>query len=398
MKPKWNITLAGLSFLPALALAQGHVGGGNLCQSEIDRHRETLYQWILSGDAASLDFSGSKTEVKDFAEYRKRMLDTLAPGKVVVNCYLDPARIQDPAAQAIAAKQDVTYRAITVVNPTTGTAEPKDCINYEDAQGISHIDCNYDSIVNLKALSDPNYQLTHHEYASIAGVELRKTDSQPDMTFSSQLSQYEQWVKVKKLGKKVFTATAPTNVDVSIDAILGRYWTFNQVNPTTLTMDIKLRSKAEKPWPFNQMDQASLLSDMDRAISIEIEQQAKTIREALRRAATSSGVHTDEIEISYGTRTDQECKELEDRIACWGTTNVSFKLKSTDPTVVFYSQNATVYSMSSRGAQKKCERWIKEQELSSGIIFSHKTDWGITQEKILATRFCQAVAIGVKNR
>jgi hypothetical protein len=193
----------GMALMPVMAFAQGgHVGGGDTCRDEIGKHRETIYQWIQSGDASDLDFSQSKTSVRDFSEYQKRMLNTLASGKVVVTCYLDPARIQDPAAQKIANEQGVSYRAITLTNPTTGQVEPTACINYEDQTGVSHIDCNYDSIVNQKALEDPNYQLTHHEYASIAGVELRKTDSEPDFTISRQLSQYEKWVKVKRLGRK----------------------------------------------------------------------------------------------------------------------------------------------------------------------------------------------------
>jgi hypothetical protein len=74
--------------------------------------------------------------------------------------------------------------------------------------------------VNQKPLEDPNYQLTHHEYASIAGVELRKTDSEPDLTLSRQISEYERWKKFKYLGqsknlfnppvlKKGFLCTAP---------------------------------------------------------------------------------------------------------------------------------------------------------------------------------------------
>jgi hypothetical protein len=126
-----------MAFLPTVAIAQaGHVGGGDSCRNEINRHRETLYAWILSGDASGLDFSQSKTAVRDFEEYQKRMLNTLSSGKVVVTCYLDPARIQDPAAQKIARTEGISYRAITITHQPQGRLNPLHALTMKIQQGF----------------------------------------------------------------------------------------------------------------------------------------------------------------------------------------------------------------------------------------------------------------------
>jgi hypothetical protein len=200
-----------LSFFPLQSFAQhGGVGGGDQCKNEIDKHRLQILGWIERDEAADLDFTLAKIPGQTYATYKAKMLPVLAEGKVIVTCYLDPARIADPVAQAIAAKDGVSYRAITVGNP----AEPSSCINYEDANGVSHIDCNYDSIMNENSLGNPDYINTHHEYAAIAGVETRDY-SPSDMSLSKQLSQFEHKVTTTLLGPKLTDAEDTARIEAN---------------------------------------------------------------------------------------------------------------------------------------------------------------------------------------
>jgi hypothetical protein len=184
------------------AIAEGgHVGGGDTCKNEINRHRTTIRNWILKDEAKTLDFSVARIMGLTYDDpapaksYKREMLSVLEEGKVIVTCYLDPGRIQDPAAREITKKEGVGYRAISVGNA------PSTCINYEDNQGKSHIDCSYERVVAQLTSGDPNYVLTHHEFASIAGVEGR-TSNPSDFSISDQLSQFERWTRVKLLGTK----------------------------------------------------------------------------------------------------------------------------------------------------------------------------------------------------
>lgn len=187
------VLIAGL--LPQLALAQATgVGGGDLCKNEIDKHRTEILKWIESDQANELDFSKAQIQGWNYSgtsgarSYKQEMIKVLQPGKVVVTCYLDPRSKSEVS--------NIERRSIQIANTTTS------CINYEDQLGISHIDCDYDKIMNEKAIGNPNYVLTHHEFASIAGVEQRTNSSTSDFSISNQLSEFEQWVHIKVLGKK----------------------------------------------------------------------------------------------------------------------------------------------------------------------------------------------------
>ncbi len=201
MKQK-QIAAIALSLYSMTCQAQsGATGGGDQCKNEINQHRLEIKAWIERDEAREIDFSVAK--IKDISydftpgkiAYRKAMLEALAEGRVAINCYLDPSRIQDPKAQQIARTQGVSYREVKVRGENTT------CINYEDANGKSHIDCNYDLVMNENSLGNPNYINTHHEFASIAGIELR-TSAPSDMSVSTQLSRFEHKVSVKKLGPK----------------------------------------------------------------------------------------------------------------------------------------------------------------------------------------------------
>ncbi len=193
-----------LTITPTLALAQGGgvTGGGDPCKNLIDQQREAIRGWILRDEASTIDFSKAKIkglgyfEEENKTSYKTKMLEVLEPGRVIVTCYLDPARQGNSQAESVVSKTGVAYRAITIGSPATNTA----CINYEDESGHSHIDCNYDSILNEDARGALDFKLTHHEFASIAGIEERTGTSISDFSISNQLSNYEHWVKIKVLG------------------------------------------------------------------------------------------------------------------------------------------------------------------------------------------------------
>lgn len=188
---------AMMFFVPMLAFAQNNgVGGGNLCREEIEKHRAQIEGWIERDEAKDLDFS--KALVKGWTyndpapakSYKRVMLEVLKPGKVIVNCYEDLETLNMIAS---------SYSNMTHT-PTIGGG----CINYQDEQGLSHIDC-YAKTINDEASRvkrekdvDGNYRLVHHEYASIAGIERRLGVEQSDFSISNQLSdcQYDETNKV----------------------------------------------------------------------------------------------------------------------------------------------------------------------------------------------------------
>jgi hypothetical protein len=144
----------------------GSGGGGDPCKNEIDKDRLAILNWITYGDAKNLDFSKALIPGWTFdsplpaKSYKERMLSVLEPGRVVVTCFLDPSRISDPAAQKIVAAEGVSYKAVTIGNPP----RPTTCINYEDEDQVSHIDCNYDLVMATSSLGNPDYITVHHEY------------------------------------------------------------------------------------------------------------------------------------------------------------------------------------------------------------------------------------------
>lgn len=197
-----------LLFVSSNAHAQGgagHVGGGNVCTNELNKHRFALQGWIQRDEAQLLEFSKAKVPGWSYnggfplKSYKQKMLSVLEEGQVVITCYLDQNRESDSDAVAIIAHQDgVRFKTITIGNPPVPTM----CINYDDTSGVSHIDCNYDMVMDSKSVGNPDFVLTHHEYASIAGVEARINGNVPDFSVSNQLSQFEHWAKIKLLGPR----------------------------------------------------------------------------------------------------------------------------------------------------------------------------------------------------
>ena len=208
--------------IPA-AFAQGsHTGGGDQCKNEIDKHRREILAWIERDEASEMDFSQAKIAGLSYLgsmtgpSYKKSMLAVLQEGKVIVNCYLDPARLSDRDAEKIARNEGVSYRNVSI------SGQPSTCINYEDQQLVSHIDCNYDLVMNENSLGNSNFRNTHHEFASIAGMEIRAS-APSDMSLSDQLSQFERTVSIKQLGPKLKSASRPstrvTHLALEVDGI-----------------------------------------------------------------------------------------------------------------------------------------------------------------------------------
>lgn len=189
----------------------GHVGGGDPCKNTINQYRQEILGWVTRDEARELNFKIAKSPNWTYNDpapaknYKASMTKALQEGNVVVSCYLDPSKINDPAAQALAVKEAISYKAITIGNP----AQPTACINYEDKNGISHIDCNYDLIMNTNSLGDADFVVVHHEFASIAGVEERTGTYTSDFSVSNQLSQFEHWKNVLVLGPKAQPSAQP---------------------------------------------------------------------------------------------------------------------------------------------------------------------------------------------
>ena len=234
----------------------GHVGGGDLCKNEIDKHRLAILGWIQRDEAKDLDFSKAKVAGLIYDKYRNPMLDVLQEGRVIVTCYLDPSRISDPQAKNITEKEGVSYRGISIGNPPN----PTTCINYEDVAGKSHIDCNYDAILAQVANGSPNYVLTHHEFASIAGVELRTDGYQSDFSVSNLLSEFERWQITRTLGPKLSSSLnlvskrCQSRISGLVDFIADRCAPefLAVLNPL-----LELQSQPGGGWP---MDKINLLS------------------------------------------------------------------------------------------------------------------------------------------
>ncbi len=187
--------LASLTSLPmSYADGAGSGGGGDPCKNEIDRHRVAIQGWIARDEATGLDFSKALVSGWNDDSYKQSMLKYLEPGKVVVTCYLDPARINDPDALRLAEKENLGFKAIAVGDPP----KPVTCNNYEDKDGVSHIDCDFDRV--MASVGNPDFVLTHHEFASIAGIERRTGGYISDLSISNQLSDHEHWEQVKVLG------------------------------------------------------------------------------------------------------------------------------------------------------------------------------------------------------
>jgi len=191
--------IAALTF-SSTCYAQSGVGGGDQCKNEINRHRIAIQKWILQDEAKDLDFSKAKVKGLTYENYKKNMLSALEDGKVVVRCLNKEVTIGTPAI-------------------------PVTCINYEDKSGVSHIDCNYDLVMSKNSIGNPDFQTTHHEFASIAGIEERTGTYDSDFTVSDQLAQFEHTETVMLLGPKKATmmanAAQPSHYDVLKDKYLN---------------------------------------------------------------------------------------------------------------------------------------------------------------------------------
>jgi hypothetical protein len=179
-----------------LAIEDGHVGGGDLCRDEIEQHRIRVDQWIRSDLARGLDFSIALIPGLNYEKYKENMLFFLQPGKVIVTCYSDLNKLNEIAA-------------IHSISPETVNLG-SGCINYEDEHNVSHIGCDFQSIMLEKArvqsqpyTPDENYKLIHHEFASIAGMEQRMGTSQSDWSLSNQIAEFQTFRVVPELGLRV---------------------------------------------------------------------------------------------------------------------------------------------------------------------------------------------------
>lgn len=167
-------------------------GGDNVCEKRIEDIRENISAWINSGRSSKLDFSGV-VDGKTHVQYAKAMQRSLEVKTVITNGEIN-----------IVAKSPVscTDKAVIVKN------EEKICGN--DVNGS--IVCNFKRFNSIAPIRQ--YELIHHEYAGVAGIETNKGD-ESDFTLSKQVSDklnYEVILKLpiaplneKEFGEKVVT-------------------------------------------------------------------------------------------------------------------------------------------------------------------------------------------------
>jgi len=202
-----KITITSLILFLALSSATlvqaqgggGHVGGGELCRDEIDKHRKAIIEWINQGFAKKIDFTRARKPGLTYELYESKMLDALKEGRVTVTCYDDTKKLAELAAKYGASKDKITIGA--------------GCINYENKRGKSNIACDSDSILREKerrGATDDNYILTHHEFASIVGIEERLGVGESDFSISEQLSEFQHRETILLLGPKNPNASAST--------------------------------------------------------------------------------------------------------------------------------------------------------------------------------------------
>ncbi len=199
------------------SFAQSHVGGGDSCRDEIDRIRQNIKGWIERDEAKDLKLEAGWTYNTPGAihNYKEAMLEVLQDRKVTVTCYLDPALIHDPESRALAEKESLTFKSITI----HGT--PTDCTNDITPSGEMVIECNYSRVLDPTVAGDRNFRRTHHEFASLAGVELKDGSTFSDYFVSDQVAQYAKPETVWMLGPKKRDGSLHEEVSQYLELLLS---------------------------------------------------------------------------------------------------------------------------------------------------------------------------------
>jgi hypothetical protein len=165
------VTSFSLATTAASALGNGTSGGGDSCENRIKVIREDIREWILKGGPSGLQLPpGIST-----AAYANAMLDQIASAKI--KC-LGPS--------------DEGY-------PIMVNGVAKTCRFDRLTEQDKRITCD---LAKFDALNEEKqYNLVHHEYAGLSGIEKPSQDGS-DYTVSNQISAFLADVVVKKLAVK----------------------------------------------------------------------------------------------------------------------------------------------------------------------------------------------------
>ena len=159
-----TIFLAGASLSSAVGPGEG--GGGDGTEIRVDEIRADILRWINAGGGSALQLPEGLT----LADYKTAMTKSLKPGAVQVGFVTtkQEANSSDPELKVSVAGQPKTCR---------GFLSKKD--------HLPHILCNkerFEAEGNAK-----QYQLIHHEYAGLAGVE-KNIGAKSDYRISNQIT------------------------------------------------------------------------------------------------------------------------------------------------------------------------------------------------------------------
>lgn len=197
MNSKKNMTLGiltGLALtlvaLPAFAKEGTNTGGGgDASEVRINDIRADILKWIGEGGAQALKFPQGIT----FESYHIGMEKVLAPHAVVVSFVT--------TAQEVLAPQ---LSKKVMVN-----GQPKTCRGFiSEEDQLPHILCNTERFAEVPEAQQ--YQLVHHEYAGLAGIEQNRGASS-DYEISSQITDYLIPQTVWKLAVKKVSRTEAKN-------------------------------------------------------------------------------------------------------------------------------------------------------------------------------------------
>jgi len=174
-------TLTLSAALPTYSLAGANTGGGgDASESRVNEIRADILKWISEGGAQGLKLPSGMP----LKSYEKSMSTVLAPQAVATGFVttLQESQTNDPELKVSVNGQPKTCRGF---------------ISQKDSR--PHILCNIERFSQLS--ESQQYQLIHHEYAGLAGVETN-TGPDSDYSVSSQLIGYLTPQVVLKLAIK----------------------------------------------------------------------------------------------------------------------------------------------------------------------------------------------------
>jgi hypothetical protein len=173
-------------------------GGGDNCELRIQEIRDDILSWIQKGGP-----QGFQALPVSVTEYSSRMREYLLT-------------VREPNG-AIRPKTSIecVHHAIEV------QGVEKTCRFDQLAQGPK-ITCQAESFMDKsKMTADEQYQLVHHEYAGLAGLEV-PSDSQSNYIYSSQLSAFLENQVVRKLVVKPGSELNPEIVQLRDEFLSGK--------------------------------------------------------------------------------------------------------------------------------------------------------------------------------